>query len=123
MGLIDGKVALVTGAGTGIGRESAILLAREGAIVVLTGRRIGPLESVVAEIKQQGGPPIPIDYSMEKSGSDWKVYDVVIDGASLVTTYRGTFNDQVQRGGIDGLVKALQDRNRTGEPAKAAPKK
>ena len=41
MGLIDGKVALVTGAGTGIGRESAILLAREGATVVLTGRRIG----------------------------------------------------------------------------------
>src|SRR5437588_788905 len=51
MGLIDGKVALVTGAGTGIGRESAILLAREGATVVLTGRRMAPLEDVVAEIK------------------------------------------------------------------------
>jgi phospholipid transport system substrate-binding protein len=81
-------------------------------------------EAIVrTEIKQQGGPPIPIDYSMEKAGNDWKVYDVVIDGASLVTTYRGTFNDQVQRGGIDGLVKALQDRNKSGEPAKAAPKK
>ena len=58
MGLIDGKVALVTGAGTGIGRESAILLAREGATVVLTGRRIGPLEDVAAEIKKQGGKAI-----------------------------------------------------------------
>ncbi len=68
---------------------------------------------------QQGGPPIPIDYSMERAESGWKVYDVVIDGASLVTTYRGTFNDQVQRGGLDGLIKALQERNRSPEPTKA----
>jgi phospholipid transport system substrate-binding protein len=67
---------------------------------------------------QQGGPPIPIDYSMEKTDSGWKVYDVVIDGASLVTTYRGSFNDQIQKGGIDGLIKTLQDRNRGPEPKK-----
>ncbi len=72
---------------------------------------------------QQGGPPIPIDYSMERAESGWKVYDVVIDGASLVTTYRGTFNDQVQRGGLDGLIKALQERNRSPEPTKAPAKK
>jgi len=58
MGLIDGKIALVTGAGTGIGRESALLLAREGATVVLTGRRVAPLEEVAAEIKKQGGKAI-----------------------------------------------------------------
>ena len=63
---------------------------------------------------QQGGPPIPIDYSMSKTDSGWKVYDVVIDGASLVTTYRGSFNDQIQKGGIDGLVKTLHDRNQGG---------
>jgi phospholipid transport system substrate-binding protein len=67
---------------------------------------------------QQGGPPIPIDYSMAKEASGWKVYDVVIDGASLVTTYRGSFNDQIQKGGIDGLIKTLQDRNRGPEPKK-----
>jgi len=66
---------------------------------------------------QQGGPQIPIDYSMEKTDTGWKVYDVVIDGASLVTTYRGTFNDQIQHGGIDGLVKTLQERNRAPESA------
>ncbi|HET9470818.1 MAG TPA: ABC transporter substrate-binding protein [Usitatibacter sp.] len=73
-------------------------------------------------ILQENGPQIPIDYRMEKAKDGWKVYDVVIDGASLVTTYRGTFNDQVQRGGIDGLVKTLQERNRSPQPAKAAAK-
>ena len=83
-------------------------------------------EAVVkTQVIQQGGPPIPIDYAMEKIDSGWKVYDVIIDGASLVTTYRGTFNEQIQKGGIDGLIKTLQDRARSGEPVKpaAAPKK
>jgi phospholipid transport system substrate-binding protein len=82
--------------------------------------------TVRTAVIQQGGPQIPIDYSMEKTDGGWKVYDVVIDGASLVTTYRGTFNDQIQKGGIDGLIKTLQERNSSGAaPAKpaAAPKK
>jgi len=76
---------------------------------------------VKTAVIQEGGPPIPIDYRMEKEkDGGWKVYDVVIDGASLVTTYRGSFNDQIQRSGIDGLVKTLQERNRPPQPAKAA---
>ena len=74
--------------------------------------------TVRTAVIQQGGPPIPIDYAMEKMDSGWKVYDVIIDGASLITTYRGTFNDQVQKGGIDGLLKTLQDRNAGPAPAK-----
>jgi phospholipid transport system substrate-binding protein len=77
--------------------------------------------TVRTAVIQPGGPQIPIDYAMEKADKGWKVYDVVIDGASLVTTYRGTFNDQVQRGGIDGLVKSLAERN--AGSASAAPKK
>jgi phospholipid transport system substrate-binding protein len=75
--------------------------------------------TVRTAVIQQGGPPIPIDYSMQKEDSGWKVYDVVIDGVSLVTTYRGSFNDQIQKGGIDGLIKTLADRNRSPEPPKA----
>jgi len=79
---------------------------------------------VKTAVIQQGGPQIPIDYAMEKADSGWKVYDVIIDGASLVTTYRGTFNDQIQKGGIDGLVKTLQERNHApADASKAAPKK
>ena len=78
--------------------------------------------TVRTAVVQQGGPSIPIDYAMEKTDSGWKVFDVVIDGASLVTTYRGSFNEQVQRGGIDGLVKTLADRNRAPSPAAPAKK-
>src|SRR6187200_2138167 len=78
--------------------------------------------TVRTAVIQQGGPQIPIDYAMEKADSGWKVYDVVIDGASLVTTYRGSFNEQVQRGGIDGLLKTLSERNSSPQPA-APPKK
>ena len=82
--------------------------------------KLGPAAkeaTVRTAVLQQGGPPIPIDYAMDKMDSGWKVYDVVIDGASLVTTYRGTFNDQIQKGGIDGLLKTLQDRNASGSVA------
>ena len=58
MGLLDGKIALVTGAGTGIGRETAVLLASEGATVVLTGRRIEPLRDVVTLIEKAGGKAV-----------------------------------------------------------------
>ena len=77
--------------------------------------------TVRTAVIQQGGPPIPIDYAMERQASGWKVYDVVVDGVSLVTTYRGSFNDQIQKGGIDGLLKTLQERNRSPEPPKAPP--
>jgi phospholipid transport system substrate-binding protein len=75
--------------------------------------------TVRTAVLQQGGPSIPIDYAMEKADSGWKVYDVIIDGASLVTTYRGSFNDQIAKGGIDGLVKTLAERNRSGSAAPA----
>jgi NADP-dependent 3-hydroxy acid dehydrogenase YdfG len=52
---LDGQVAIVTGAGTGIGRETARLLAAEGATVVVNGRRRAPLDEVVADIGRAGG--------------------------------------------------------------------
>jgi phospholipid transport system substrate-binding protein len=73
-------------------------------------------------VNQPGGQPIPIDYGMERTEKGWKVYDVVVDGVSLVTTYRGSFNDQIQKSGVDGLVKTLADRNRSPEVPKAAVK-
>ena len=62
-----------------------------------------------------GGDTIPIDYAMEKQADGWKVYDIRVDGVSLVTNYRGEFNEQINRGGINGLIKALQDKSRLAE--------
>ncbi len=66
---------------------------------------------VKTQVNQPGGQPIPIDYSMEKSGDTWKVYDVLIDGVSLVTNYRSSFNTEIQKSGIDGFIKSLTERN------------
>ena len=66
---------------------------------------------VKTQVNQPGGQPIPIDYSMEKSADTWKVYDVLIDGVSLVTNYRSSFNTEIQKSGIDGLIKSLSERN------------
>jgi phospholipid transport system substrate-binding protein len=67
---------------------------------------------VRSEVKQPGAESVSIDYSMEKTPGGWKVYDVVVGGVSLVTTYRDTFTNEVRNNGIDGLIKALTDKNR-----------
>jgi len=88
----------------------------------------GDTDTVVRTVvNQPGGQPIPIDYGMELSGKVWKVYDVVVDGVSLVTTYRGSFHEQIQKSGVEGLVKMLAERNRgqddQKQPVKADRKK
>ena len=80
---------------------------------------VKPLKAAAADAEvvvktaviQSGGQPIPIDYSMEKTSSGWKVYDVLIDGVSLVTNYRSSFNTEIKTNGVDGLIKSLTDRN------------
>ncbi len=67
---------------------------------------------VRTEIKvPNGGQAISVDYSMYKAGSDWKIYDVTVEGVSLVTTYRSTFADEIHQSGVDGLIKSLQEKN------------
>jgi phospholipid transport system substrate-binding protein len=63
-------------------------------------------------IKQPAGQPVTIDYNMEKLGETWKVYDVRIEGISLVENYRSTFRSEIQKNGMDGLIKALADKNK-----------
>lgn len=65
------------------------------------------------------GDPIQLDYRMEKTGTGWKIYDVNVLGVWLVENYRNTFASEVSRGGIDGLIKSLMERNKALE-AKAS---
>lgn len=73
----------------------------------------GATRAMVSTRISSEGPDIPIDYRLHQQGGVWKVYDVVIDGISLVSNYRGTFAAEVRRGGVDGLIKSLADRNRS----------
>src|SRR5512135_2179568 len=66
-----------------------------------------------AIVKPGGQQPILVDYDMEKTPDGWKVYDLTVEGVSLVTSYRSTFADQVQQSGIDGLIKTLAEKNKT----------
>lgn len=77
--------------------------------------------TVRTEVKQPGAQPVSIDYSLQKEADSWKVYDVVVANVSLVTNYRESFAAEVRSGGIEGLIKALQNRNKSLE-AKAAEK-
>ena len=77
--------------------------------------------TVRSEIRQPGGQPIPIDYSMYKTAFGWKVYDVSIDSVSLVTNYRASFANTIRQKGIDGLIKAMAEQSARGE-ATAAPR-
>ncbi|WP_028357384.1 MlaC/ttg2D family ABC transporter substrate-binding protein [Brackiella oedipodis] len=55
--------------------------------------------------------PVAVDYRLEKSGNTWKVYDFSVEGIWLIQNYRNQFTQEINRGGIDGLIKALQSHN------------
>ena len=67
--------------------------------------------NVRSEIARPGGAPVQIDYTLGKKGNEWKAYDVIVGGVSLVTNYRDEFAGQIQAGGIDGLIKSLTAKN------------
>ncbi|HEY8251815.1 MAG TPA: ABC transporter substrate-binding protein [Burkholderiales bacterium] len=58
-----------------------------------------------------GAKPVLVDYSMRKTEKGWKIYDIVIEGVSLVLTYRSEFDAVVKQDGIDGLIKRLSQKN------------
>lgn len=73
---------------------------------------------VRTEIRQSGaGKNIELDYWLEKSPTGWKVYDIEVGGISIVTNYRESFAAEVRNNGIDGLIKSLQAKNKSGEAA------
>lgn len=67
--------------------------------------------SVKTQILQPGGQPIAVDYSLVKSDTGWKVYDIVIESVSLVTNYRSQFSNEIRQNGFDSLIKKLADKN------------
>lgn len=89
---------------------TALLNYRDEKVIYLpfTGKPDDKQVIVRTEIKQSSGAPnIPISYSFYRKGEEWKVYDVSIEGVSLVTNYRTTYADKIRREGLDSLIASI----------------
>jgi phospholipid transport system substrate-binding protein len=59
----------------------------------------------------EGRQPVAVSYSMKQTSTGWKIYDINVEGVSLVLTYRSEFEQITRTSGIDGLIKRLQEKN------------
>ncbi|WP_208279359.1 MlaC/ttg2D family ABC transporter substrate-binding protein [Massilia oculi] len=66
---------------------------------------------VRSQVNVTRGEPITLNYRLSNDKGSWKIYDVNVLGAWLVQTYTSTFNSEISKSGIDGLIKRLADRN------------
>ncbi len=104
---------------------STVLSSYRDQVIEFRNMRSAPTDTEVtvkSVVKQSGTAPVAMDYDMEKTPAGWKVYDVKVAGVSLVTTYRDSFAEKIRDDGVDGLIKALEDKNRQGDSRARAPK-
>ena len=93
---------------------SSAISAYEGQTMKVLPVRMKPGDSEVTVHNQYiraGGTPLPVDYQMHKTDQGWKIYDITVEGVSLVLTYRSEFDAIVKQEGIDGLIKRLEEKN------------
>lgn len=94
---------------------TALLAYSDQEIVYFPFRSKKGARSVVvrAEFRQKGAPAIPVHYrlSKDRKSGKWKVFDVAIDGISLVTNYRSSFAIQIRKSGMQGLIATLSNKN------------
>ncbi|MFY9260845.1 MAG: ABC transporter substrate-binding protein [Gallionella sp.] len=69
--------------------------------------------TVKTNIVKPNGSVLAVNYELQKTKDGWKVFDLSIEGAGLVPTYRSSFASEIEKGGLDGLIKVLQDKNAT----------
>ena len=82
-----------------------------------------PEDTVVrTQFVRAGGQPLPIEFHMRQAEKTWKVYDIVVEGVSLVMTYRSEFDAVVKQEGIDGLIKRLAQKNTPAAAVGGSPK-
>ena len=95
---------------------SGALASYRGQAVEYLPLRAKPDETEVtvrSRIRQSGAETIMVEYDLAKGEQGWKVFDVRVGGISLVATYRSSFAEEVRNRGIDGLISALESKNRT----------
>lgn len=67
---------------------------------------------VRSQVNMSRGEPVTLNYRLAKTPTGWKIFDINVLGAWLVETYKGTFATEIGKSGIDGLIKALAERNK-----------
>jgi phospholipid transport system substrate-binding protein len=93
---------------------SNAITAYQGQTMKVMPVRMKPGDTEVTvhnQFLRAGGKPVLLDYSMRKTDDGWKIYDIVVEGVSLVLTYRSEFDAVVKQEGIDGLIKRLSQKN------------
>ena len=86
-----------------------------GQEIQYTGERVKDDRAVVSTQIENNGQLIPVDYIMTKKDAKWMVYDINIEGVSLVRNYMEQFQSILRRDKFDGLVKLLEEKNSTFE--------
>ena len=77
----------------------------------MQGPPSGDEVTVRTQVTEEGNKPVAVNYQLEKKADGWKVFDVIVDDISLVTNYREQFSQEINRSGIDGLIKVLSAKN------------
>lgn len=75
-------------------------------------------QTVRTEVTLPSQKPIPLDFSFEKIGSTWKVYDITVEGISFINNHRNQFGAEIRKDGIDGLIKSMMERNNSSRQSK-----
>lgn len=75
------------------------------------GGNYGSRAQIDSMILQRGGPSISVSYRLVFKGGQWKLYDLIVDGVSLVESYRSQFADGVAQEGLDGVIEKLAQKN------------
>ncbi len=111
------REALVTQFSTLITRVySAAIDTYQGQEAKVDSLNLSPGDTDVivrSRFEKAGAPPVEVNYAMEKTAQGWKLYDITVENVSLVITYRSQFGEEIGRVGVDGLIKSLQEKNRT----------
>lgn len=106
-------------------KEYRAMLVRVYAVVILdfSGQKINFLPmrgtskpnraKVRTEIEQAGGMPLSINYNLYSKNNQWKIYNVSIEGFSLVSSFRSSFAAEIRRGGLERLIEKLHDKNQS----------
>ncbi len=79
--------------------------------------------TVQSRLLRDGKPPLPIGFAMRLKDGEWRVYDIVIENLSLVTSFRGQINSEIKRTSLDALIQRLESGQKVEPETKQAPKK